>query len=279
MKKTILLFLFILPVIIVVLVFAIAGFVGRTLLFNPVQNVHFNENIFSSTPEYHAQYGTNNLILLGRRGEQFDFERYLVVYPAAASTDQLEFESSNPDVARVGDDGRIHILQNMRSTDPRDGIEIVVMHNVDRFFSVFVIVETDETAFDYFGFDVDLFRVGIESDWEEHGAESVLDFGLRVGFDGQITITKDDILHEENFIPLKAILERGFNVAPFNILYLANEQRAEFLWHLIFTSSNTNVLRISRDGAEIVGIGEVYVTVTTNFRGTNFAIVVSIIIE
>ncbi|MCL2861127.1 MAG: hypothetical protein FWE22_01800 [Firmicutes bacterium] len=283
MKKTILLFLFILPVIIVVLVFAIAGVVGRRQMVVPVESVEINRAIFEDSPQkhspWHEQYGTNNLILIVSPGEEIEFARYFVIYPAEASLNFSLFEISNPEVVQINEQGNIVVLQNMRSTDPREGIEIVVVDGATRFFSVFIIIDVDGTRFDYFGFDGDLFREGIGRDWEEFGLENAGDF-VSIDFENQLIIERNFIPYElEYVIPIAAILERGFNVAPFDLLYVINPLREQFLASLTFSSSNNNILRITGDGfAEVLGTGEMEIRITTNFLNSNFEIVVNIVI-
>jgi len=276
MKKTILLFLFIIPVIIVVLVVAIAGFVGRRVMFVQIQGVTVDQTIFESRQEFHEQYGSNNLILIAEVGDEIEFLRYLVVQPAEAA-DQLNFVSSNPDAVQVID-GRIHILQNMRSTDLATGIELQIMHGVETFFTVFVIINLDNNRFDYFGFDHGLFIEGIEQSW-------IFEMGLSVNFYGRIQIEKNYIASGLNqTIPIGKILERGFNVAPIDLLNLADLQREEFLDSLYFSSSNSEILRIMAvDGygqfdARVLDVGEVDITITANFRDARFNIVVPIVI-
>jgi len=275
MKKTILLFLFVLPVIIVLLIIAIMGFVGRAVMFRPIQNVTISERIFESSPNFNLQYGTNNLILLASPGEQIEFLRYIIVEPQEAAR-QLTFESSNPSVVSVDDNGRINVLQNMRTTDPDTGIEIVVTHGADRFFSVFVQVALDDTRFDYFGFDTELFLRGMNNDWED-------EFGLSVNFDWQIEIDRD-AMQGGNIIPIGMILERGLNIAPNHLLNIANPNRTAFLNSLGFGSSDTSILSITNaDGAgqfdaSVLATGEVEITITTNFRGAEFSAVVSIVV-
>jgi len=275
MKKTILLFLFVLPVIIVLLILAITGFVGRLVMVIPIQNAQIDSAIFAHYDGFHSQYSSNNLVLLAQVGDEFNIGQFVIIEPYNA-TSGITFESSNPNVVSVNGNGRIVVKQNMRSTDLATGVELVAMAGADRFFSVFVIVATDHTRFDYFGFEMELFMRGFDIDW-------ISDFGLGVNFYNQIEFAKEFIAVEHgNIVPILEILERGLNVAPKNILNLANPRRSEFLESISLVSSDESILRIfgtaGQQQAELLAAGEVSVTITINFMGKNFSTDVPVVI-
>jgi len=283
MKKTILLFLFVLPVIIVILIVAIVGFVGRRVMFIEIQSVSINYEIFNYSPNFTERFSPNpnDLILSAEVGEVFEFTRYIVVEPLEAAR-QLVFESSNPQAVQVID-GRIHILQNARMTDSEEGIELAVMHGV-RLFTVLVRIDIDDDSFDYFGFDEDLFIRGADTDWADT-------YGVFLNHDAVLEIDRSYILSElNNTIPIGWILERGFNTAPRNLLYLANPRRNQFLDSLQFESSNTQILSIS----SVEGYGQfnalIYngqiaengvaltITIRSNFMYSNFETTVQVLV-
>ncbi|MCL2556386.1 MAG: hypothetical protein FWE03_05170 [Firmicutes bacterium] len=294
MKKTILLFLFILPVIIVLLILAIIGFVGRTLLVVPIERVYIDQRIFDANENFHQQYGTNNLILLANVGDIIEFMEFVIVEPRDATT-AISFDISNPDAIAV-ENGRIRVLQNMRTSDPATGVELTITHGASRFFSVFIRIDTDNTRFDYFGFNFDLFERGISGEnWH-------IDYALGIGYRQDLVWAEDiddydyvftpHLLIEKNYIkedanytlPIGAILERGFNIAPINLLNYGTTIRKDFLASLKFSSSDTNILEIIHNAetnefsAKVNNAGEVYITIITNFLGVNFQIVIPIII-
>ncbi|MCL2847330.1 MAG: hypothetical protein FWE13_01080 [Firmicutes bacterium] len=285
MKKTILLFLFVIPVIIVILVVAIAGFVGRQVMFIEIRDVRWDEAIFESRLEFNEHSNTHDLIVLGNRGDVIPFMRYIIVEPADAS-ESLTFVSSNPEVVDVIN-GHIHILQNMRSTDPSEGIEIRVMHGIRVFFTVFVMKEeADENYLDYFGFSFDLFR-----DWLNRDAErewrNELGLPAEVGIYNRVIIEREFMAEElGGIIPISNILERGYNVAPNNLLISKNPLRQEFLNSLAFESSNSSILQImpSVEGgvfnARILSEGEVEIRIimVDRFLGSQFSISVPVLI-
>jgi len=289
MKKTILLFLFVLPVIIVLLILAIIGFVGRTLLVVPIENVRIDQRIFEINENFHAQYGTNNLILLANVGESIEFMDFVIVEPMDATT-AIGFDISNPDAIAI-ENGQIRVLQNKRTTDPATGVELTLTYGAARFFSVFIIIAVDNTRMDYFGFCFELFERGISGEnWH-------IDYALSTGYSRNLAwsnaindydyidvlhllIEKDYINETANYtLPLAAILERGLNIAPINLLNYGTALRRDFLASLNFSSSNTDILELYNHNAIIRSVGEVYITITTNFLGADFYIVVPIIIS
>jgi len=289
MKKTILLFLFILPVIIVLLILAIVGFVGRTLLVIPIENVSIDPRIFSYNQNFHMQGDTNNLILFANVGDSVPFMDFVIVEPMDATT-ALGFDISNPDAISIDENGRIVVSQNMRTSDPATGIELTLRYGEQIFFSVFIEIAIDNTRFDYFGFDFGLFGRGVsQENWH-------IDYALGIDYTQQlawfeyrndydyvdvwhILIGKDYIDEAKNYtLPIKTIVERGFNIAPTNLLNYGTTLRNDFLASLTFDSSNAQILELYDNHAIIHSVGEVYVTVTTSFLGVNLSIVVPIVI-
>lgn len=277
MKKTILLFLFILPVVIAVLIIAITGFVGRSVMVIPIQSVMVDNAIFNSNEGFHAQYGTNNFILIANRGDNIEFMDYVTIYPANA-TGSLEFYISNPHAVEVSS-GQIRILANARFSDPATGIEVRVNHGAQHFFSIFVIIAPDENHFDYFGFCGDLFSIGADEDW-------FFNYGLSIAFNDYgefyLRINRDVLYYDGifNTLPIGQILERGFNIAPNTLLNIGHPSRDNFLLNTSFASSDNTILTVAphfyngiklpgQFNAIIVGRGLVYIYVNTTFSNAN----------
>jgi len=275
MKKTILLFLFTLPVVIVVLVFAIAGFVGRQVMFVEITNVTMASAALDPNGSNYLQPDdTNNFQLRVNVGDVIDLQRYLIIEPARARFSHLNIDISNPGAVEIRG-GRIHILQNMRSTDPGTGIEIAIRHDMDPFFRIFVIIATDYTRFDYFGFDYNLFF-----DLTRGADDAAIWRGFIWVFrdDGFIRIERNQALvNQGNRFDYRDFFQRGINIAPRELLFFDNPDKDAFLNSLNFASGDPTILYLGADGyAEVRGVGEVTVTVTTNFRDRNFSLEVNI---
>ncbi|MCL2821673.1 MAG: hypothetical protein FWD86_00525, partial [Firmicutes bacterium] len=288
MKKTIILFLFVLPVVVVVLIVAITGFVGRGVMFVEIESVLVNSTIFEKESRFNAS-GLNNLTLIAEVDDKINFKQHLTVVPSTAF-DQIEFAVSNPNAVSVCGDGYININQNMRSTDDGTGIEIQVRHGIRHFFSVFVIIQVDESRLDYFGFCFDLFERMAESSWGfEYGISVGTNFVDLENGERQanrfLQINKEYLQSADYVLPVGSILERGFVVAPTTILNLNNIQRDFFLASLSFASLNPFLLQVSplsgqagQFNATMVDTGQAGIRVGSNYMGKNFVFDIDIII-
>ena len=166
--------------------------------------------------------------------------------------------------------GKIYIFQKTRTSD---GGEVTVKASFGGtvYFTVYVDTELiiDDERFDYFGFDYELLRRGLigseYADWIKEGEREL----------------KISAIAGEQ-IPLSAILYNGIDTSPHDLLYSSGNPYLEaFLGSLDFTS-NSSILTVTKDGtdfvADITGEGNVQITITTNFRGKNYSIFVSVVL-
>jgi len=93
MKKIIIILLLILPVIVTVLIYMIAGFVGPAIQYHAVRGVVLNEQraINSGWAEFPGQENTWQFINM-HQGDQINLRNYLSTSPSRTTFDQLYIE-------------------------------------------------------------------------------------------------------------------------------------------------------------------------------------------
>ena len=273
MKKVILLLLLILPVIIVAVSFAIAGFVGRAQRYIVIENVYVTDlDDFFEYKEngkivywYNQDNVNDRFDLLAEVDGVYEFEKFITVSPSRANFSGLDFVISNPSAVKI-EDGKIHVMQNLRSTDGLS-VEIRIEYGEKLFMIIYVKPEIDNDRFDYFGFDYNMLDRGIK--------EQNLEY-INVTADRKIEITRAGTASLGYIIPLGEILNDGFNIAPANLLG-SYEGKNDFLDSIEIKSGDNGVLKIfevNRKGwkdfdAEILDIcpDGVKITVTSDYLG------------
>jgi len=255
MKKVIILILLILPVVIVLITFAIANSLGREIMFAPVEHVVLS-NIDGLIDEGYWIDGEptdENLKLVlwadrytgkptARDCEPYELGKFFTVVPSKVKITDFKFTSSNEDAVTVKE-GNIYILQKTRTSDKYNEVVITASFSGKDYFTVYVNTEDipdDENRFDYFGW------------YKDNRVEITAELGVPFS--------------------LSAILEGGIDTSPHDLLYNIDEDRRNaFLASLKFTSSNQSILEVTEDGtiAEIMGEGEVIITISTDFRSSN----------
>ena len=270
MKKTILLFLFTLPVIIVVLVFAIAGFVGRRVMFIEIGSVTMSHS--AQETHYYAIQGGYKVF--ANVGQSIPLQRYIILYPARANFNDLTIVSSDPGIASV-ENGYIRIHRQMRTSDvvlqgqqDQNVIDIEIRHGGETRLTILVQVETSPDAgIDYFGFNFDLFDRLSDELWREFitTEQRIIEVNDQDHIENFLSIYRAHIPSSMgNTLPIKDILERGFDTAPHDLLHSIPtnlERRNEFLGSLEFSVTG-DAVEITGATMTITGTGEVIITVT-----------------
>ena len=243
MKKIILLLLFLLPVGIVAITFAVAGAIGREVMFVEITDVVFDEQYEDN--RLFAEFGSGNWQVTAQIGDVIDFERHLRLYPSNARYSYLEqalFVSNTNAVSVVN--GQIRILQNMTTVDfLNQGVEIRVQFAGNPFFTIFVDIERDNTRIDYFGFCYELFTVGRA--WS--GVYRPL------GLTSNVAEQRLELAVTPATLQLREALQYGMNVAPAHLTNPGLEAThpglyTQFLNSLAFSSSDDTVLLVTDNG-------------------------------
>ena len=217
-------------------------------------------------------------------GGVYDFAKFFTIVPEKAKFSELEFVYSNASAVKV-ENGKIHVLQNMRSSDrQRDGsVTIEVNYGEKQFYIIYVEIKVDRGSFDYFGFDYDMLKQGASDPvvaWSKYCAVN----------NGYLIISKQDL--GGTVIPdFGRILRDGFDTAPYDLLYnqlpdgSPNPDRAALLNSLAFpdkpgilaiTSQGQDANDINIFAAEILGTGITEITVTADWKGAAFIITINI---
>ena len=297
MKKVILLLLLILPVIIVAVSFAIAGFVGRAQMYIEIENVYvtdldsffmYRENGKIVYWHYTGNNRDDRFVLTGEVEGKYEFEKFITVSPARAKFSDLKFVVSNPLAVKV-EGGRIHIMQNARSSDGKY-VEIRVEYGEKLFLIVYVDIEIDNGRFDYFGFDYNALHLAVKAQDLEYVEVSVADRLIRIEKQG---------VPASDTIPLGEILNDGFDIAPSNLFSISFADRIGFLNKLEFEIKPGSigygkdileikeVTRHDKDDptyfwkdydAVIKGAGEVEITITADYAGSRYELKLKIIV-
>lgn len=295
MKKAVLLLVFVLPVIIVMLVFAIAGFVGRQSMYISIEGVYAKDLDELANADY-FDHGQNTFEIFPNVGDVVEFASYFRVEPARANFSNIEFDISNKNAVQIVN-GKIHVLQNRRFSD--EGSVKITATNTK--LTVFVSIRPDYDRFDYFGFDYNILKKNLESDFastkediitEEENTNHFIEINRALiydeDFNKSLAITEQERTY---IIALGRILELGFDTAAEGWLFGA--KRTEFLQYLTIEEIDTNYLGIFVAASEF---GEMYngehfaivsqdaidktvtLKVSTNFMGSDFSFYVEILI-
>lgn len=281
MKKTIILFLFILPVAIVLLVFAVVGFVARAAMYVEIEKVYVSsEHMRGFTDEGYEMWGESEnydrWFIRAQIGDVFEFEKFITVEPAKVGFERLEINCSNPSAVELID-GKIHIQENMRFSDvlftDNKLIEFKLSYSNKDFMIIYIDIREDLSRFDYFAFDTDVFKKNISDSqplWSDY-------IQIRESA-SENTVTKYleiDAAKASSVIALSEILLDGIDTAPKSLLYSSSPAYEEFLNSLSISSSNSSVLRIEQGyeagqfNAALLTNGEIELTITTDFNGVS----------
>jgi len=280
MKKVILLFLLILPVIIVSFAFLMASVI-RTAIYPVIESVYVADKDWDKfMQEGYQEYGTGSYILYANVSDEFDLGKFFTVKSSSPNFRfaNLSFSSSNPEAVEIKPNGsKIIVHQNMRSSDKVKGdIEIKAYFGEESkpWVTVYVVIEVDATRFDYFGIDYAALRSRV----------AALNFDyIEVSAINQLVITKEKA---PATIALGEIIRDGLDIAPYDLLYNVNPNRTNFVNSLTFESGDTAKLSITSgtaDGLNVfnataLDIGEVIVTIKTTWPETPAEIKMTIVI-
>ena len=290
MKKVILLLLLILPVAIVAASFAIAGAIGRGIMYVEVEQVYLTRDAAVQAEFYQIYRGRQNgYVLTAQVGRDYEFGKFFTVSPAKAKFADLDFPSSNPAAVSV-EDGKLRVKQNMRSSDNKE-IRIDVKYGDTEFFSVYVQIEPDNGRFDYFGYDYGLLERSVSNaKWPDPYSDVKVSDSCGVNTNlGYLIIDRSRIPGGAGVIPdIGALLRDGLDTAPYNLLYYdeGNVNWVDFANSLTVASNDEAVLRLTPTGrngdgvdvldAHIMSLGEVELTIKTSWLDKHFETAVRI---
>jgi len=271
MKKVILLLLLILPVIIVAASFAIAGAIGRGIMYVEIERVYISDlDGFTMAGYIDDPYAENTYKLYAQVGGVYELEAFLAIEPERAKFSDLEFSYSNPSAAAVAD-GKIRVAENRRTSD-KDGVVVKVKYGLDTFLTIYLDIAPDYSSFDYFGCDYNALSEGISNHNPQNPDEKWSKYCSVNTGSGYLVINRENAGAAE--IPIGDILRNGFDTAPYDILY-KEPYRTDFLKSLNFTSGNGDKLKIVNKGpggngvnvfnAEVSGAGVVEVRITADW--------------
>jgi|GEM_PF-5065026 len=281
MKKIILLLLLILPVLIVVASFAIAGVVGREILYVEIEDIELSDSDGFYAEGYWLQ-GQRYVLPEAKAGETYELAKFFTVVPQKAKFSDLVFASGNIDAARV-EDGKIHVTQNMKTSDKGE-IKLSAPYGVNSSFDIYVRIVRDYDRFDYFNVNYNMLSQAISGDyWPVFcRADTVA---------GYLIIEKNNIPGGLKISNFGGLILGSLDVAPYDLLYDSFSGRPDFAKFIGFTlddPGSNEILKLTEKGqdadgvnifdAEILGYGEAVLTIKADWKSVTLETKVRILI-
>ena len=272
MKKTILLFLFVLPVIVVFITIALAGFIGRSALVQRVNSVNFNLSAASAADTGHtirwaATEGGYRLSPEVNANLGIDFQRFVTITPSRARFSTLRFDISNPDAVEVRG-GRIFVKQDRFRSEEEVTIRVMHPAQIDPFFTIYVRTRFNANNFEFDGLKFSHRLLG-----EQISGRPAWATGVYVNANTQdFEFRRSEINAQTDF---GRVMRAGLDIAPgpvMNDTGGGSQFRLEFL-NTVRIESDCNGTRIDItrliDGnfeAEFLATGLVTLTVSADWR-------------